>query len=278
MQWKLLAGMTLSPPCYYIPSADVVAFKTSVCLLDYHAACSEGEKSPRAQLGLSIVPGTCLQKGWLAGTEDTAGWGRHWGQAGQQLQGAGMAAWQCSWPHQHPRPCPVLGQKSPGSGLLEGGDGVLCMGADKLFLLEFTREESFATHLGILRGNTVSSDENSGWSWQKQREDVLWETPHSSYCVSGTLAKVLSGRSRPHSLSWWRQERIMALSHVVCSPCWDHVHSPAGLMLVSVTPLIEFPPAPPLAMSHSSKSTLLLKKKPKTVGENKKSSQLQRNI
>lgn len=32
-------------------------------------------------------------------------------------------------------------------------------------------------------------------------------------------------------------------------------------MLVSVTPLIEFPPAPPLAMTHSSKSTLLLKKK-----------------
>lgn len=58
--------MTLSPPCYYIPSADVVAFKTSVCLLDYHAACSEGEKSPRAQLGLSIMLGTCMQRGWLA--------------------------------------------------------------------------------------------------------------------------------------------------------------------------------------------------------------------
>lgn len=87
--------------------------------------------------------------------------------------------------------------------------------------------------------------------------------PHSSYCVSGILAKVLSGRSRPHSLSWWRQERIMALTHVVCSPCWDHVHSPAGLMLVSVTPPLEYPPAPPLAMSHGSKSTLLLKEKPK---------------
>lgn len=58
----------------------------------------------------------------------------------------------------------------------------------------------------------------------------------------------------------------MALSPVVCSPCWDHVHSPAGLMLVSATPLIEFPPAPPLAMSHSSKSTLLLKKKTKNSG------------
>lgn len=69
--------MTLSPPCYYIPSADVVAFKTSVCLLDYHAACREGEKSPRAQLGLSIVPGTCLPRGWLAlGTrQDEAGTG-----------------------------------------------------------------------------------------------------------------------------------------------------------------------------------------------------------
>lgn len=41
---------------------------------------------------------------------------------------------------------------------------------------------------------------------------------------------------------------------------------PSRVMLVSVTPLIEFPPAPPLAMSHSSKSTLLLKKKTKNNG------------
>lgn len=136
------------------------------------------------------------------------------------------------------------------------------------------RRKSFGTHLRILRGNTISSDESSGWSWQKQCEDALWETPHSSYCMSGILAKVLRGRSRPHSLSWWRQDRIMALSPVVCSPYWDHVHSLAGLMLDSVTPPLELPRTPPLAMSHGSKSTLLLKKKPKNNGENKKSSQL----
>lgn len=126
--------------------------------------------------------------------------------------------------------------------------------------------KSFVTHLRIFRDNTVSSGESSVGPDKSSVRMCCEKAPHSSYHVSGILAKVLSGRSRPHSLSWWRQERIMALSHVVCSPCCDHVHSSAGLMLVSVTALIEFTPAPTLAMSHSSKSTLLLKKKQNNNG------------
>lgn len=110
MQWNLLAGMTLSSPHYYFPSADFVAFETSVCLLNYHAAHKEREKWPSAELAADHCVRHLPSKG-PAGVGEGAGCSGHWGQAGQELH------W--GWCYDFGM---LLSQPAPGIPLCAGSD------------------------------------------------------------------------------------------------------------------------------------------------------------